>query len=82
MAQQHIFARVIINGKEVGTHKGGFTPFEFEITDYVVLGDNNLRVEIDILDYTTLPVANYKKLLTVKSLKKLMKYLISSIMQD
>lgn len=53
-------AKVFVNGTEVGTHKGGFTPFEIEIGNYVKLGENSLVVEIDnILDYTTLPVGVY-----------------------
>lgn len=28
-------ATVIINGVEIGTHHGGYTPFSFEITDYI-----------------------------------------------
>lgn len=56
-------ATVYINGKEVGSHKGGFTPFEFEISDYVVLGSNKVKVKLsNILDNTSLPVGNYKSI--------------------
>lgn len=55
-------ATVYVNDKKVGYHKGGFTPFEFNINDYVVVGENRLKVVVkNILDYTTLPVGNYKK---------------------
>lgn len=55
-------ARVFINEKEIGSHKGGFTPFEFSINDYVKTGINRLKVIVsNILDYTCLPVGNYKE---------------------
>ncbi|MDO5789575.1 MAG: beta-glucuronidase [Fusobacterium sp.] len=51
---------VYLNGKLLGTHKGGFTPFEFEITEFLIPEENRLLVKLDnILDFTTLPVANY-----------------------
>ena len=34
-------AVVHINGKEVGTHEGGFTPFELDVTDAVKFGSEN-----------------------------------------
>ena len=37
-------ATVYINGKEVGTHKGGYISFEFDITDYITDGKNVLTV--------------------------------------
>lgn len=37
-------ATVYINGKEVGTHKGGYISFEFDITDYINDGKNVLTV--------------------------------------
>lgn len=51
-----------MNGVELGSHKGGFTPFEYEITDSIKVGENRLLVKINnILDYTTLPVAVYRE---------------------
>ncbi len=35
-------AHVYVNGKEVGMHEGGYTPFRFEITDYVKEGENSI----------------------------------------
>ncbi len=43
-------ATVFINSKEVGSHKGGYTPFKFEITDYVKVGENEIRVSV--LDFS------------------------------
>ena len=38
---------VYLNGKKLGFHKGGFTPFNFEITDIVKEKGNFLIVKID-----------------------------------
>jgi beta-glucuronidase len=40
-------ARVFLNGKQVGEHQGGFTPFNFEVTDAVKEGRNSIVVETD-----------------------------------
>lgn len=40
-------ASVYLNGKKLGEHTGGFTPFNFEITDAVNDGDNFLVVEVN-----------------------------------
>ncbi len=40
-------ANVFFNGKFVGTHIGGFTPFNFEITDKIREGLNALIVRVD-----------------------------------
>lgn len=53
-------AKVYINNELVGTHKGGFTPFEFNVNKYVKEGENRLKVIVsNKLDYTSLPVGNY-----------------------
>ena len=55
-------AWVYLNGKEIAHHKGGFTPFEAEINDFLVDGANRLTVRLsNLLDYTTLPVGNYSE---------------------
>ena len=36
-----------LNGQKIGTHVGGFTPFNFEITDYIEEQDNFLIVKVD-----------------------------------
>ncbi|WP_020535661.1 glycoside hydrolase family 2 protein [Lewinella cohaerens] len=40
-------AEVYLNGSKLGTHTGGFTPFNFEVTDIVKAQDNFLIVKID-----------------------------------
>ena len=40
-------ARVWLNGKKLGEHVGGFTPFDFEVTDQIAEGENSVVVEVD-----------------------------------
>lgn len=40
-------ADVYVNGKKLGTHKGGFTPFNFEITNFVKAKENFVVVRVD-----------------------------------
>ena len=40
-------AGVYVNGKKLGTHVGGFTPFEFEVTDILKDGRNFVVVRAD-----------------------------------
>jgi beta-glucuronidase len=40
-------ADVYLNGKRLGTHVGGFTPFSFEVTRQLVAGTNSLVVRVD-----------------------------------
>ncbi|MBL3655089.1 glycoside hydrolase family 2 protein [Fulvivirga sediminis] len=40
-------AHVYLNGKKLGTHKGGFTPFQFEVTDLLHEGDNFIVLKVD-----------------------------------
>ena len=37
-------AKLLVNGKYVGEHHGGYTPFSFEITDFIKNGKNILNV--------------------------------------
>lgn len=39
-------AKVFINGHMVGEHSGGYLPFSIDITDSVIKGENELRVEV------------------------------------
>ncbi|WP_207420121.1 glycoside hydrolase family 2 protein [Desertivirga brevis] len=40
-------AHVYLNGKKLGIHKGGFTPFQFEVTKLLQEGNNSLVVKAD-----------------------------------
>ena len=39
--------RVWVNGKEAGHHIGGFTPFNYDITDLLKDGENTIIVKVD-----------------------------------
>jgi len=40
-------AKVYLNGKSVGEHEGGFTPFSLEVTDVLRANDNQITVGVD-----------------------------------
>jgi beta-galactosidase len=40
-------ATVWLNGAKLGEHRGGYTPFDFDVTDYLVDGENTLVVRAD-----------------------------------
>jgi beta-glucuronidase len=40
-------ARVWLNGQDLGSHEGGYTPFEFDVTKLLKAGTNHLVVEVD-----------------------------------
>ena len=43
---------VFINGKEAGSHIGGYIPFSIDLTEFINVGENSIRVEvIDRLDH-------------------------------
>ncbi|TGK88025.1 glycoside hydrolase family 2 [Leptospira bourretii] len=35
-----------INGKEVGSHKGGFLPFQFDISNWIQIGKNEIQLMV------------------------------------
>jgi beta-glucuronidase len=41
------FARVYLNGTKLGEHEGGFTPFDFEVTNAIHDGENFVVVEVN-----------------------------------
>lgn len=52
-------AVVYLNGQMLGHHKGGFLPFEFDVTDILRQGENLLAVAVDNrVNRYTLPVGN------------------------
>jgi len=40
-------ADVYLNGQKVGSHKGGFTPFAFDVTELLRAGSNQITVGVD-----------------------------------
>ena len=40
-------AIVFVNGREIGRHVGGFTPFNFEVTGLIKPGENSVVVKVD-----------------------------------
>ncbi len=49
-------AEVYINGNLLGEHKGGYTPFRFDLTDYIHWGtDNVLTVKLDSRERNDIP---------------------------
>ena len=39
-------SKIYVNGKFVGNHRGGYNPFSFDITDYIVIGKNRINVTV------------------------------------
>ncbi len=55
-----IAATVTINGHSFGEHDGGYTPFSYDITDYVKeSGDNVLQVRVDSTERPDIPPYGY-----------------------
>ena len=50
-------ARIFINGKEAGSHKGGFSSFKIDITSFLTAGENTLVVyAVDDVRSTLQPI--------------------------
>lgn len=49
------YAKVYLNGEFVGEHKGGYTPFSFEITGKINKGKNCLAVMLDSTERSEIP---------------------------
>lgn len=44
-------AHVMVNGRKIGEHHGGYTSFSFDITDYLIVGENELKLKVrDYMD--------------------------------
>lgn len=57
-------AKVYLNGEMILEHRGGFLPFEVEITDRMKDGGNLLTIAVDnVIDYSTLPVGGKSNML-------------------
>jgi hypothetical protein len=39
--------RVLINGKDIGSHRGGYDEFSYDITDVLKTGENEIMVDVD-----------------------------------
>lgn len=49
-------ATVYVNGKEIYTHRCGYTAFRVDITDYVIYGsDNDIHVKLDTTENSSIP---------------------------
>ena len=51
-------ARILINGQEAATHRGGYLPFEVELNGFAAPGESvTLEVEVDNrINHSTLPI--------------------------
>lgn len=58
-------AKVFLNDQFIGEHKGGFLPFEIDITDKIRERNNILTVAVsNVINYSTLPVGGLSNMLS------------------
>ena len=58
-------AKIYLNGEMICEHRGGFLPFEVDISDKLTDGDNLLTIAVDnVIDYSTLPVGGKANMLS------------------
>ena len=54
-------AQVFVNGNYVGGHKGAYTPFELDITDHLLFGEDNvISVRVDSTQHKDIPPEGYQ----------------------
>ena len=53
-------ARVTINGRKAGSglHQGGFTPFQFDVSDRIFFGKKTNRLEVEVAKESSSPQVN------------------------
>ncbi|MGS0972501.1 MAG: glycoside hydrolase family 2 TIM barrel-domain containing protein [Candidatus Izemoplasmataceae bacterium] len=49
------YAEVYLNQTLVGSHKGGYTPFSFDVTKYLTKEENTIFVKVDSTERTDIP---------------------------
>lgn len=54
-----IACEVFLNGVKVGEHEGGYTPFSFDLTDYLNERENVLMVRLDSTERKDIPPFGY-----------------------
>jgi beta-galactosidase len=52
-------AEVWLNGHALGDHEGGYTPFSFDLTPYLIEGENVLQVRLDSTERKDIPPNGY-----------------------
>lgn len=54
------YAEVYFNGHLLGSHKGGYTPFSFDLTEHIKFDENNvLTVKVDSTERPDIPPFGY-----------------------